>query len=256
MVYNILIMSDYSTQLNFETYIEQGVAAHAAGDHRRALGCRTYAFYAADTAVEKARALRDGAASHGYLEELDQAQAAAEMSIGLLGDAGETGRELAASRDRYGRVLSRLAIREELHGESPNTMYNTQFAEAWNDLRGTETRAQKAPLHGTPWPFSVDQYRINMAPRYAIDEALFSGRKFKAARIAVRGIGIALLSENPLTPHASQAEMGVLARTKIALKDVVLATGALGAVFLAGKAERPSRRRNLVLKIADNKLMK
>ena len=256
---NIEFNSETPIAPAFESLMASGVAAHAAGNHQEALDFRTAAFWASGNVVESARALRDGAASHGYLDQFDKAKEGAGASVQLLRDAYTAEpentpiRELGASRDRYARVLSAIAIKNELAGGNTLTRYDAshKFSQAWGDFRQAEKRISHEPYAAHRWPFSIDQYRINMASRHAVNEALFAHKRYDAFLIAFRGLGISVLSQNPLLPHSDQEKIGFRKRFKIAVKDVVAAGVGVAITTLANVSRKPSRRRTKTLEIAN-----
>ncbi len=145
-------------------------------------------------------------------------------------------------------------VRKELEGEPPRSWDDLSytFASAWGDIRVSENRVRER-FKNIPWPFSVDQYRINMAPRHAASEALFGWNRGNGLFIGLRGFGLAFLSENPLLEYSNQEKIGLFNRAKIVGKDVVTSLGGLAVVALA--TQRPTRRRTAAVRIA-KKLMK
>ena len=163
-------------EYTFEEAMKAGMAAHADGAHKIALNCRQIAFYNAQTPVEQARALRDGAASLAYLDRLDEAGEAAETSVTMLEVEDAGGRELAASYDRLARVRTLTNMQAERSGMHVFNPARSYYDKALGLL---ELR---------------DQYRTNMLSRVATAEALYGTRSLAVVDSIRAAVG-ALRSE-------------------------------------------------------------
>lgn len=188
------------TESQFETLMALGARRQAAGQHETALAARHDAFWLAaseENTVAQARALRDGSTSHAKLGQLNLALAGAQASVNLLGHANTVPerRELAASYANLGRVAGLKLIDDETALGQMAMSYTpaSNLATAWGILREVE---KEQPRH---WPRSIDQYRINLAGRFAAVEALSGGkRRVHAARLGIQAVGLALMSESGL----------------------------------------------------------
>lgn len=145
--------------ITYEGAMAAGVVAQARGAHRHALRLREIAFRESSGDIEAARALRDGAASHGYLGEFDQALLAAEESVAIL-DTYNVRRELGASLDRLGRVQTLVAMQDEFLGLDTGVS---------DDALESFRRAKELLPDN-------DQYFVNMIGRSAVAHALYSSR--------------------------------------------------------------------------------
>lgn len=150
-------MSNIQPGRSFEDYMSAGLREHANGNHRDALILREQAFWSSNNTIEQARALRDGAASHGYLGEFALAEEAASSSVDLLLETGDD-RELGASYDRLGRVRTLQNMHAEQSGSHVLDPSRAVFDKA-KELLSTE-----------------DQYYINMIGRSATSSALYGNR--------------------------------------------------------------------------------
>lgn len=184
-------------QSQFDQYMTTGIEAHARGEHREALVARQKAFWSTDNEIESARALRDGAASHGYLGELDEALEGAVASVAIL-EQTPNQRELGSSYDRMGRVLVLINMKDEQSGIHILDRGRSAFDNA------------KAVLE------TNDQYYANMIGRSAVSSALYGSRKSavkdslmaiksalgsetrkKHLGVAVASLGVSLLIQSP-----------------------------------------------------------
>lgn len=195
-------MSQIDQQSAFEDTMQLGIEAHARGDHVEALKCRADAFFLAENSVDAARALRDGAASHGYLGELEQAYVGAATSVDLLADANNP-RELGASYDRLGRICVLQNMQRERAGMHTYNPGQASFNHA-KDLLETQ-----------------DQYYINMISRAAVSSALYGNRK-SAIIDAGRAVASAIKSETKKKHFAvalSAVGLSVLLRLPVAKRS-------------------------------------
>ena len=244
-----------TAEMNFAQLMAAGVAAQHEKAHQDALEYRTQAFWAAaaeSNTVGMAQALRDGAASLSYLEQLDEAAKGARESVRLLADGESTDvpvelkEELAASLDRHARILGRAAIARELNSGLPQNFTPQQTsAKAWGLLRDVEKSAGK---HS---PDSLHQYRINMVCRHAVLTAL-SGDRLRAAEFGARGMVMGLFSNMSSVAHADKA-LGTKGRLRS--KANVIAGSGLAIVVAANMSKKQgTRRREWALKKADSLL--
>lgn len=239
----------------FEEMMADGVNAQAAGDHQAALAWRESAFGFADAAgddVAAARALRDMSASHGYLGDLDSARIVARDSVGILervvDEDPSQRRELAASYERQARVMARLAIGREMDNPGLGHSFTPShgMAKAWGLLRQSE-KERWADM----WPCYIDQYRINMAARSAIIKGLSRREKYSAYEMAVRSIGLGVLSESVIIDHHNE-DMKFSRRMRQHALYAGLGVRAIAVVN--GLHSRLSFRRQRALRTADNLL--
>lgn len=85
-----------TTDIQYDDLMGKAVTAHSLGDHESALSLREEAFWSTDDPVQQARALRDASASHGYLGQHKQQEAAARGSLRLLEEHSAPLREVGA----------------------------------------------------------------------------------------------------------------------------------------------------------------
>jgi len=188
----------YARDTVFEESMLRGIEYHANGDHYNALVARTDAFWQSSNEVQAARALRDAAASHGYLDEFDRAEEAAVASVELL-KTSNNNRELGASYDRLGRVQVLMNMEAEHDGTHVFDPAISAFTKA------------KELLH------PKDQYFVNMIGRAATSSVLYGSRisgifeslravksslrsetRRKHLGVALSSLGLSLLLKSPV----------------------------------------------------------
>jgi hypothetical protein len=241
-------------KMSFEQLMAAGVEAQARDAHEEALGYRHYAYFQAcedGNVLGKARALRDGAASHSKLDQLAEAEDAANLSLDELADLGSEcttlNRELGASYDRLGRVMARIAIKEELRGGRPYyDAAKRRINDGWRFIRYSEKQERSMRSRNLAgnwqWPGCVDQYRINMAKDKVVVDAL-DRSGFVAAFIGTaKAIGLGALSESVLINH-SNPNLSIADRLKTHVKYT--AAGLYAGILAAGLHVRPLRSRAL-----------
>lgn len=252
----------------FEELMFNGVLAQAAGDHSGALQIRADAFYQAyadGSVIGMARALRDGSASHGYLDEPDEARLASDYSVRWLRelwfqdpDNIELTRELGASYARSSRVISRMAVKAALEGDD-NIAEHFPLAiahmdTAWRLLRKSEKDSSKKQYGGHPKPFNIDQYRINAACRYPLVHGII-GNEMKGYQRSFQAIGLGLLSDSALLPHSRQGMSFFDALKFRAWQHLRYAGAGALTILIVRQMQSPNQEiRNNALMLADDML--
>jgi tetratricopeptide (TPR) repeat protein len=216
---------------NFNALMAQAIGAQRAGNNAEARDLRLQALAQTPAdSVERARALREVAASNLKLGEVDQALEGATASIeileGHLNHDPSVLRELAASEQMAGRAN---------YPDKPDEAH-TYLQKAWNHITDSETAAHFR--HGWFWPRNIDQYRINMAPRVAVSEAVAGDRQL-ALSIGSKAVGLALLSESGVIANGSPQPL--LERWKNRTQQAVMGMASLAVAVMASPERRGPR---------------
>lgn len=240
--------------MSFEQLMSQGVEAQASGAHEEALWYRQFAYFQAvedHQPVAQARALRDGAASHSKLDQLDEALDAAKLSVERL-DSLEPllpglSREKGASYDRLGRVMARIAIKDEQRvGTGWYSDAMRQMDTGWRMIIYSEKEIhseRSARVGGNyQWPACIDQYRINMAKDRAIVTGLHPRGLLAGLSSAVRATTLGYLSESTYIDR-SNPDLSFKDRMKAHLRYA--AAGMYAGALVAGLHVSPLRTRAL-----------